>query len=188
MMPAMLFGCVSSLCIRMELDTKLGMSLDDLIKTDKDTKMAVKQTRFRGRDNRSARPRAPGVRKEVRKPESRRKDSDAEMTDVRKTNKIIDSRRNKKFADKPKAPLRAKVVLSGKKKEEKRKVRITNIPYDVNWRDVKEAFAKTVAVERCDVEKGEAVIIFGSHADALKAINTYNGGNMNGRVIKAFFD
>jgi RNA recognition motif-containing protein len=166
----------------MEVDQKLGMSLDDLIKNDKTTKDAVRQSRHRGRA-----PRPKKVAKTVKKDLKKKKgDSDAEMKD---TGDRKDRRENRHSSKKQpmKVVLKKKTVVLSAKKEEKRKVKVTNIPYDVTWRDVKEAFAKTAPVERCDVEKGEATILFKNHSDAVKAINTYNGGNMNGRVIKAFF-
>jgi len=178
----------------MDLDTKLNMSLDQLIKTDTDTKKALRSTRAgprRGRGPRrsdadKAAPAAqPKVKKDTAKPQSDRnrrnkpkKDADVEMQTDRRP---------------AKAPT-SKVILTTNREAKKvvtndrRKVRITNIPFDVTWRDVKDAFSKVANVERCDVEKGEATLLFKSHADAVKAIGTYNGGNMNGRVIKAFFD
>ena len=184
----------------MDIDSKLNMSLDQLIKTDSATKQAVKSGNLRGRGRRNRAPGAsapasnkPTVKKDInnnkseknnkrnRKPQRpARKDSDVDMKDnsTKRPTKV---------------PVK-KVILTTKKEAQKvvhndrRKVRITNIPYDVTWRDVKDAFSKVAKVERCDVEKGEATILFATHDDALKAISTYNGGNMNGRVIKAFFD
>lgn len=170
----------------MEVDQKLGMSLDDLIKSDKSTKDALRQSRHRGR--------APRGDRKDRKKSIVKKDSDADMKDTSEKRNRRDRRDRKEGNNKLGKKQPMKVVLSKKssvilsaKKEEKKKVKVTNIPYDVTWKDVKEAFAKTAPVERCDVDKGEATIIFKNHADAVKAINTYNGGNMNGRVIKAFF-
>jgi RNA recognition motif. (a.k.a. RRM, RBD, or RNP domain) len=181
----------------MDLDAKLSMSLDQLIKTDTATKTAVKSSRFRGRHRRPA---TSGASSKVKK-DNIKQTGNKQQPQQKKKNNIVkklikkdtdvemkaDNRRPNKVSSK-------KVILTTKSEAQKvamkdrRKVRITNIPYDVTWRDVKDAFAKVAKVNHCNVEKGEATIVFESHQDALKAISTYNGGNMNGRVIKVAFD
>ncbi len=188
----------------MDTTQKLGMSLDDLIKSDKPTKQAVNQSRFRGRNNRRQK---KDIKKTVKKTEQKHKskDGDAEMTD-RTSKRRRDRKRGGDKKDVKKtdnnnskkgkvviAKKSTKIVLTSKKaleqkRSEKTRVRVTNIPYDVTWREVKDAFAKTAPVERCDVKDGEATISFKTHSDAKRAIEVYNGGNMNGRSIKVFFD
>ena len=200
----------------MELDQKLGMSLDQLMKSDADTKKAVKSTRMRGRGPRrgradskmeishdkaktpkSANPNKPSkaskAKASLNKPKAvvkkaiTKKTKDVEMKDTNRRRKNSDDG-IEKIEKKP------RVILTSKKQAQKlsdsaerRTVKISNIPYDVHWRDVKEAFARLVPVDRCDVEKGVATIVFRSRGDAQRAVETYNGGNMNGRVIKAAF-
>jgi RNA recognition motif-containing protein len=69
----------------------------------------------------------------------------------------------------------------------RRKVKITNVPFDLTWKDVKNALSGVGNIERCDVGHGEAVLTFGNHKEAERAIQTYNGGDMNGRKIRVFF-
>ena len=64
-------------------------------------------------------------------------------------------------------------------------VRVTNIPYDLTWKDVKNAFESAGDVVRCDVEDGIANIVFSHHREAQHAVKTYDGGDMNGRIIRA---
>lgn len=201
----------------MELDQKLGMSLDQLMKSDADTKKALRSTRTRGRPRVRARARA-GSKMDIDKstpattaPKHHKKAAVKKTikTGIAKKSKDVEMRplndrkqgrrrgqKNSETADPgiEKIERKPKVVLTSKKQaqknsssSEKRTVKISNIPYDVHWRDVKDAFAKVVPVERCDVEKGQAVIVFRSRADAQRAVDTYNGGNMNGRIIKAAF-
>ena len=181
----------------MDIDSKLNMSLDQLIKTDSATKQAVKSGHLRGRGRRN---RAPGANATASSKPKVKRDSNPIKTDKNNKRNRKPQRPARKDSDVDMKDKRAskvpvkKVILTTKKdaqrvvNNDRRKVRITNIPYDVTWRDVKDAFSKVAKVERCDVEKGEATILFSTHDDALKAISTYNGGNMNGRVIKAFFD
>ena len=71
--------------------------------------------------------------------------------------------------------------------DSRRKVKITNVPYDLTWKDVKNALSSVGTIERCDVGHGEAVLTFANHKEAQRAIQTYNGGDMNGRKIRVFF-
>ena len=70
---------------------------------------------------------------------------------------------------------------------EKRMVRVENIPFDLTWKDVKGAMSEVGMIERCDVEKGIATITFATHKEAARCIQTYNGGDMNGRKIRVVF-
>ena len=217
----------------MELDQKLGMSLDQLMKSDVDMKNAVRSTRLRGRPNRRpSGPRRPRVSSAMEISESKSaktklkasakgkvkgkavvkkaisKNSSSMEIDSVKLGKSERQRRRggadvqlDKGIEKIEKTSSSKkrVILTSKKQAEKkqtvlssksvdrRTIKVTNIPYDVHWRDVKEAFARLAPVERCDVEKGMATVVFQSRPDAQRAIDTYNGGNMNGRVIKASF-
>jgi RNA recognition motif-containing protein len=64
-------------------------------------------------------------------------------------------------------------------------VKITNVPLDLNWKDIKSAFSEIGSVERCDVEDGVAIVKFRDPRDAQRAVKTYDGGDMNGRRIRA---
>ena len=72
--------------------------------------------------------------------------------------------------------------------DERRKVKITNVPYDLTWKDVKSALSDVGKVERCDVDRGEATVTFSTHKEAARAIKTYNNGDMNGRKIRVYFE
>jgi len=64
-------------------------------------------------------------------------------------------------------------------------VKITNVPLDLSWKDIRGAFSEIGPVDRCDVEDGVATVKFREARDALKAVKTYDGGDMNGRRIRA---
>jgi RNA recognition motif-containing protein len=212
----------------MELDQKLGMSLDQLMKSDADTKKALRSSRLRGR-----RPRAPRsapakmdtsddkparkpsltskkavakkttktaiVKKaiikksttsndvEMRSDSKRRRPRKSSEDGIEKIEKSSASSRRVILTSKKEALSAAKKSAEHSQSTDRRTIKVTNIPYEVHWRDVKDAFARLVPVERCDVDKGVATVVFKSRSDAQRAIDTYNGGNMNGRVIKASF-
>ena len=71
--------------------------------------------------------------------------------------------------------------------DNRKMIKVANIPYDLTWKDVKGALSDVGTIERCDVERGEATLTFASHKDAQRAIQTYDGGDMNGRKIRVFF-
>ena len=79
---------------------------------------------------------------------------------------------------------RSKVTLRPNR-ESRRTVKVTNVPFDLTWKDIKSAFSEVGTVERCDVEDGVAHITFREAKDAQSAVRTYDGGDMNGRRIKA---
>jgi RNA recognition motif-containing protein len=63
-------------------------------------------------------------------------------------------------------------------------VKVTNVPYDLSWQDVKDAFKSAGHVDRVELEKGVAWVKFSDARDAASAVTTYDGGEMNGRTIK----
>lgn len=62
-------------------------------------------------------------------------------------------------------------------------VRVSNVPVELDKRDVKEAFEEIGKVTRCEVDRGVAMITFSSAADAKKAIQTFDRGELNGQTI-----
>jgi len=131
----------------MDLDTKLTMSLDQLIKTDTETKKAVKTGRFqnrrRGRQT-SATPAAsnkPKVKKDPKNEIQKKKDNRRNNKPARKDSDVeMKTSTNNKNENKKKTVTVKKVILTTRKaaksvmSNERRKIRITNIPYDVTWR------------------------------------------------------
>ena len=71
--------------------------------------------------------------------------------------------------------------------DERRMIKVQNIPFDLTWKDIKEAMSEVGKIERCIVEEGEATLWFATHTEANRAVQTYNGGDMNGRKIRVFF-
>jgi uncharacterized lipoprotein len=182
----------------MDVDKKLGMSLEDLIKkTRKDvpkkvqagppktTKLGVRRSLGKkGEKNavRSTGKTGATVTKRVRRRLiSTSKDVDMEQKARRTQSK---SELGKKSFS------RTVVIKKGPNApgDERRKVKITNVPYDLTWKDVKVALGDVGKIERCDVERGNAVVTFSTHKEASRAIQTYNNGDMNGRKIRVFFE
>ncbi len=166
----------------MDVESKLSMSLDDLIKKNRPAagkKPIVKKggkavakktvggkTQFKSRPGRaSVKKPAHGVKKAINKGDRMDVDNEADN--------------KKKFA-------RKVVIKSAKENAGSRTVTIKNIPYDLDWKDVKGAFSRVGKIERVEVTKGQAIITFSDPKDANKAVQTYNGGDMNGRTIKAY--
>lgn len=63
-------------------------------------------------------------------------------------------------------------------------VKVTNVERELTWRDIKSAFSEVGQVDRCDVEDGTAWVTFERYRDAQQAVRTYDGGEMNGRIIR----
>jgi len=194
--------CIFRVAIVMEVEKKLTMSLDDLIKKtrkdrpkkapaaggqkkgklDQKGKLSVRKALGKNKDEKS-RTRSAGKATATvdrnRRRVVRRVSGEARpaMRKQRDSNKMDTSSGSKRVVVRkgPNAP------------EEKRKIKITNVPYDLTWKDVKSALSEVGNIERCDVEHGEALITFKSHKEAARAIQTYNNGDMNGRKIRVFF-
>ena len=72
--------------------------------------------------------------------------------------------------------------------QKSRTVKITNVPYDLTWKELKEAFSSIGSIERCDVDYGTARIRFSDSRGATAAVKSYDGGEMNGRRIKVVLE
>eukprot|EP00927_Polykrikos_kofoidii_P055199 TRINITY_DN49488_c0_g1_i1.p1 TRINITY_DN49488_c0_g1~~TRINITY_DN49488_c0_g1_i1.p1 ORF type:complete len:645 (+),score=110.98 TRINITY_DN49488_c0_g1_i1:174-1937(+) len=65
-----------------------------------------------------------------------------------------------------------------------KRIKVTNIPTDLDWRAIKEAFeAETGEILRCDVQGGTLWIDYKRGSDALKAVETFDLGELNNRTI-----
>merc|ERR1711990_1368418 len=66
-----------------------------------------------------------------------------------------------------------------------RSVLVTNVPPSLNSIDLKGAFSAAGTIEFCEVSaNGKAEITFQTAQAARQAVDTYNGGDLNGRSIK----
>lgn len=63
------------------------------------------------------------------------------------------------------------------------RIKVTNVPSNLDWRDIKEAFEDVGNVIKCDVDRGVASIIFERAGDAKKAVQTFDRGELNGQTI-----
>jgi RNA recognition motif-containing protein len=127
-------------------DSKLSMSLEDLISAEKRPKGNTRRER------------------------SPRRSHDGASRFARAFN--VDDNRGRRRTEESQKPRGSKTV------------KVTNVPYDLTWKDVKDAFQSAGSIERCDVDKGTAWITFTDPRDAQDAVNNYDGGDMNGRRIK----
>merc|ERR1712078_476978 len=67
----------------------------------------------------------------------------------------------------------------------KKSVLVTNVPPSLNWKDLKGAFSAAGTIEFCEVSaNGKAEITLQTAQAARQAVDTYNGGDLNGRSIK----
>jgi len=63
-------------------------------------------------------------------------------------------------------------------------VKVTNIAKDLKARDVREAFeAETGKAASCELSKGTAYITFVRAGDAVKAVEAFHKGELNGKII-----
>lgn len=62
-------------------------------------------------------------------------------------------------------------------------VRVSNVPRNLDWRDIKDAFQDIGRVVECEVERGVAYVIFDNAVDAKKAVQTFDRGELNGQTI-----
>jgi len=193
----------------MEVDKKLGMSLDDLIKktrSDKPKKGGAGAAK-KGR-NAIKKGGKLGIRKSLNKKGKADKDNDVNMVGsnrkkegAKKRGALVNKRRVVRRVSTGGAKKSRPDDTTGRKFSRKvvvkagpnapadirRKIKIQNVPYDLTWKDVKDALSQVGKIERCDVDHGEATLLFSNHKEALRAIQTYNGGDMNGRKIRVFF-
>mmetsp|Transcript_83146 Transcript_83146/g.248083 ORF Transcript_83146/g.248083 Transcript_83146/m.248083 type:complete len:322 (+) Transcript_83146:1-966(+) len=63
------------------------------------------------------------------------------------------------------------------------RIRVSNVPRNLDWRDIKEAFEDNGRVTQCEVERGVAWITFSRPSDAKKAVQTFDRGELNGQTI-----
>jgi len=69
-----------------------------------------------------------------------------------------------------------------------RKIRVSNIPKNLDWRDIKEAFSDQGRLEKVVVERGVAFITFETVSEARKAVQTFDRGELNGQTIHVTFE
>ena len=175
----------------MDVDKKLGMSLDDLIKktrSDRPKKGGPeKKGKFEKKGKLGVR-KALGKKKDEQKPKTRSLGKKTAVA-TRRIRRVSTDDRRMDTSDDTKKFSRKVVVKKGPNApaDPRKKIKITNVPYDLTWRDVKSALSEVGKIERCDVEHGEALITFASHKEAARAIQTYDNGDMNGRKIRVFF-
>eukprot|EP00971_Amphidinium_carterae_P235280 4668820-Amphidinium_carterae.1 len=66
-----------------------------------------------------------------------------------------------------------------------KRVKVTNIPRDLDPRDIKEAFEEeTGKIVECDVDRGTAFMTFKTPEAAKKAVETFDRGELNGQTIE----
>jgi len=73
---------------------------------------------------------------------------------------------------------------SGESSRGGKKIKVTNIPHDLDRVDIKEAFENEVGkILRCELDRGTAWISFNRDGDAQKAVDTFDRGELNGNTI-----
>ncbi len=190
----------------MEVDKKLSMSLEDLIKKTKQSPAAKKsfiKKAFTGEKQKPPHAKVRGGNRKdrvqhhaskpstsklgIRKPlgKKERRSDDDPMTGSRKKVTVRRVSVPSGSAAARSSFSRKVVIKKGPNAPgEQRKVKVQNVPYDLTWKDVKAAMSEVGKIDRCDVEHGEAMVTFASHKEALRAVQMYNGGDMNGRKIR----
>ncbi|TBU39686.1 hypothetical protein BD309DRAFT_928539, partial [Dichomitus squalens] len=72
---------------------------------------------------------------------------------------------------------------------------VGNLPFHIQWQDLKDLFRQAGAVQRADValgadgrSRGFGTVSFSNEADAERAVRMFNGYEYNGRPLKVHFD
>ncbi|KAI0676261.1 hypothetical protein C8Q78DRAFT_996283 [Trametes maxima] len=72
---------------------------------------------------------------------------------------------------------------------------VGNLPFHIQWQDLKDLFRQAGAVQRADValgadgrSRGFGTVSFANEADAERAVRMFNGYEYNGRPLKVHFD
>ena len=75
------------------------------------------------------------------------------------------------------------------------KLFISNLPFDCNWRALRDTFAQVGAVRRADIildaagrSRGMGTVVFDSPDEAKKAVDEFDGIEMAGRPMGVRFD
>lgn len=68
------------------------------------------------------------------------------------------------------------------------RIKVTNVPLDLDRHDIKEAFEDRGRIVRCEVDRGVAMITFERAADAKQAVQTFDRGELNGQTIFVSLD
>lgn len=84
--------------------------------------------------------------------------------------------RRRTKADQPTTP--------GRYDEGPKSVKVTNVPLDLDWRDIKDAFeVEAGKIQHCELIRGIATLRFTSAEDAKRAVKMFDRGELNGRTI-----
>lgn len=72
---------------------------------------------------------------------------------------------------------------------------VGNLPFHIQWQDLKDLFRQAGAISRADValgadgrSRGFGTVSFANEADAERAVRMFNGYEYNGRALKVHFD
>eukprot|EP00933_Yihiella_yeosuensis_P047131 TRINITY_DN4282_c1_g1_i1.p1 TRINITY_DN4282_c1_g1~~TRINITY_DN4282_c1_g1_i1.p1 ORF type:complete len:464 (-),score=125.33 TRINITY_DN4282_c1_g1_i1:34-1341(-) len=96
--------------------------------------------------------------------------------------------REEREVERPVRAARAERVERAEKPAPRKTIRVSNVPRNLDKRDIQEAFEDNGEVERCEVERGVAIITYTRASDAKKAVATFDRGELNGQTIFVAFD
>lgn len=68
------------------------------------------------------------------------------------------------------------------------RIRVSNIPRNLDRRDIQEAFEDCGRVVSCELNRGTAFVTFKNGTDAKKAAQTFDRGELNGQTILVTID
>ena len=172
-----------------DLNSKLTMSLDDVIKTDP----APRNRGFRGGDSRPRRDDRP--RRDFRPRRDERPRHDDRRDDRRGREEVrmrIDEDRSRsrsrdvRMGDGARSSGAVELRRVGARRspspDGRKIIKVGNLPSGVTWRDLKDAFGGPL-IEHADVDGPVGFLKFKDSTAALKAIREYDGGNLNGNKI-----
>eukprot|EP00929_Paragymnodinium_shiwhaense_P000810 TRINITY_DN101013_c0_g1_i1.p1 TRINITY_DN101013_c0_g1~~TRINITY_DN101013_c0_g1_i1.p1 ORF type:complete len:407 (+),score=109.75 TRINITY_DN101013_c0_g1_i1:105-1325(+) len=97
--------------------------------------------------------------------------------------------RRRSAREEPAAPAPKRRKEETTKATASKRIKITNVAKELDEQDIKEAFeAETGKILECNLSKSTAYIVFAKAADAIKAVETFDRGELNGKQISVTID
>ncbi len=150
-----------------EVEKKLGMSLDDLINASSKSSGAVRKAKGgdRGGNKRATPYQAPAGGKGNRSrgngpPKSSHSDGNKANYEPYQKSSNSAAPYNKQWSGSNQKGSWDKSDWKAPSDNGRRIIKVTNVPFTLSWKELKDAFSEVGPVERCDIDQGIAIVVF----------------------------